>query len=203
MEIRLQSVSRGGGVGGAGFDPADEVSQLAREFYNMATALLEREKMVETQRRRLEEQNRQLLDMGQMNESILRSIKSILLVTDLDGQITQCNPVAAEWLGADAGAIIGEMGMIDEGARSATVVAKSDCKLVPIAKNRSASADARIARSINSGTSACPKEMVALFRMPPQSRHGGSSSPARTRSSAFCIGAVIPQAMHTTLRTVP
>ncbi len=37
---------------------------------------------------------------------------------------------------AEAGAIIGEMGMIDEGARSATVVAKSDCKLLPIDRKR-------------------------------------------------------------------
>ncbi len=37
---------------------------------------------------------------------------------------------------AEAGAIIGEMGMIDEGSRSATVVAKTDCKLVPIDRKR-------------------------------------------------------------------
>ena len=37
---------------------------------------------------------------------------------------------------AEAGAIIGAMGMIDEGARSATVVAKSDCKLLPIDRKR-------------------------------------------------------------------
>ena len=72
-----------------------------------------------------------------------------------------------------------------------------------MAKNRSASSDARIAPSMTSGTSAWPKEMVALLRMPPQTRHGGSSSPARTRSSAFCIGAVMPQLMQTTLRMVP
>ena len=52
---------------------------------------------------------------------------------------------------------------------------------------------ARIARSITSGTSACPNEIVSLFRMPPHVRHGGSSSPARTRSSASCIGAFAPQ----------
>ncbi len=33
---------------------------------------------------------------------------------------------------AEAGAIVGEMGMIDEGTRSATVVAKSDCKFLPV-----------------------------------------------------------------------
>jgi CRP-like cAMP-binding protein len=37
---------------------------------------------------------------------------------------------------AEAGTIIGEMGMIDEGVRSATVVAKSDCKLVSIDRKR-------------------------------------------------------------------
>jgi len=34
------------------------------------------------------------------------------------------------------GAIVGEMAMIDEGARSATIVAKSDCKLLPIDRKR-------------------------------------------------------------------
>lgn len=37
---------------------------------------------------------------------------------------------------AVAGALIGEMGMIDEGSRSATVVAKTDCLLVPIDRKR-------------------------------------------------------------------
>ncbi len=33
---------------------------------------------------------------------------------------------------AGAGAIVGEMGMIDEGSRSATVTARSDCKFLPV-----------------------------------------------------------------------
>jgi len=37
---------------------------------------------------------------------------------------------------AEPGAIVGEMAMIDEGARSATVVAKSDCKLLVINRRR-------------------------------------------------------------------
>jgi len=37
---------------------------------------------------------------------------------------------------AEAGAIFGEMAMIDEGVRSATIIAQSDCKLVPIAQKR-------------------------------------------------------------------
>jgi nitrogen fixation/metabolism regulation signal transduction histidine kinase len=76
----------------------DEVSQLGREFYRMATALLEREKMVETQKDRLQEQNRLLRGMGALNENVLHSIESILIVVDLTGRITQCNPVAIRWL---------------------------------------------------------------------------------------------------------
>jgi CRP-like cAMP-binding protein len=35
-----------------------------------------------------------------------------------------------------SGAIVGEMAMLDEGTRSATIIAKSDCKLLPIDKKR-------------------------------------------------------------------
>ncbi len=85
----------------------DEVSQLAREFHRMATALLEREKIVDAQKARLQEQNRLLREMGALNENVLDSIESILIVTDTEGNITQCNPVAARWLGADASQVIG------------------------------------------------------------------------------------------------
>ena len=61
----------------------------------------------------------------------------------------------------------------------------------------------RIARSITSGTSCWPNEIVSLLRMPPQSRHGGSSSPARTRSSTCCIGPRMPQPQHMNRRIVP
>ena len=37
---------------------------------------------------------------------------------------------------AEVGAIVGEMGMIDEGHRSATVKAKTDCTFLPIDRNR-------------------------------------------------------------------
>ncbi|HEY5994906.1 MAG TPA: cyclic nucleotide-binding domain-containing protein [Gallionellaceae bacterium] len=37
---------------------------------------------------------------------------------------------------AKPGAILGEMAMVDQGMRSATVVAKSDCKLVVIGRRR-------------------------------------------------------------------
>ncbi len=80
----------------------DEVSQLAREFHHMATALLEREKTVEAQKHRLQEQNGLLRRMGELNENVLNSIESILLVTDLHGTITQCNPLAARWLSGEA-----------------------------------------------------------------------------------------------------
>jgi len=37
---------------------------------------------------------------------------------------------------AEAGAIIGEMAIIDDSVRSATVVAKSDCRFLPIERER-------------------------------------------------------------------
>jgi CRP/FNR family cyclic AMP-dependent transcriptional regulator len=37
---------------------------------------------------------------------------------------------------AEAGAIVGEMAMIDDSPRSATVVAKTDCKFLPIERER-------------------------------------------------------------------
>jgi len=37
---------------------------------------------------------------------------------------------------AEAGTIVGEMGIIDDSARSATVVAKSVCKFLPIERER-------------------------------------------------------------------
>jgi nitrogen fixation/metabolism regulation signal transduction histidine kinase len=88
----------------------DEVSQLAREFHRMATALLEREKTVETQKDQLQSHNRLLREMGALNENVLKSIDSILLVTDLHGRITQCNPVALRWLGVpDSKAVVGTL----------------------------------------------------------------------------------------------
>lgn len=85
----------------------DEVSGLAREFHHMATALLEREKTVETQKNRLQEQNRLLKEIGELNETILKSIDSILIVTDMDGNIRHCNPAAISWLGSQSNLIIG------------------------------------------------------------------------------------------------
>lgn len=86
---------------------SDEVSQLGREFHNMATALLERERTVEAQKSRLQDQNRLLREIGELNSNILRSIESVLIVTDLQGVVTQCNPGAARWLEADAHQVIG------------------------------------------------------------------------------------------------
>jgi CRP/FNR family transcriptional regulator, cyclic AMP receptor protein len=37
---------------------------------------------------------------------------------------------------AEAGAVVGEMAMIDDAPRSATVIAKSDCMLLPIERKR-------------------------------------------------------------------
>jgi nitrogen fixation/metabolism regulation signal transduction histidine kinase len=86
---------------------SDEVSQLAREFHHMATALLEREKTVELQKSRLQEQNRLMGEIGALNQNILNSIESVLIVTDFAGRVTQCNPQALSWLGGQETTILG------------------------------------------------------------------------------------------------
>lgn len=48
-------------------------------------------------------------------------------------EIIVCNRVMET---AVPGTIVGEMGIIDDSARSATVVAKSDCKFLPIERER-------------------------------------------------------------------
>ena len=48
----------------------DEVSELAREFHQMATTLIERERMIEHQKERLEEQNKTLMQMGELRERL-------------------------------------------------------------------------------------------------------------------------------------
>lgn len=98
----------------------DEVGQLAREFHNMATALLEREKTVETQNARLADQNRLLHEALALNRGVLNTMSSMLFVIDFaadrpgsDVVITRCNPSALRWLGLQESAVIGhEMGSI-------------------------------------------------------------------------------------------
>lgn len=65
---------------------SDEVSQLAREFHRMATALLEREKTVETQKERLVEQNKQLRDLGELQER-LRRAENLAAVGRMSAQV--------------------------------------------------------------------------------------------------------------------
>ena len=58
------------------------------------------------------------------------------------------------------------------------------------------------ARSRSSATRFSPNEIVADLRIPPQNRHGGSSSPASTRSSVSSIGPRHPHPMHFTIAHV-
>lgn len=53
------------------------------------------------------------------------------------------------------------------------------------------------------GSSASPNITVAAFSTPPQTRHGGSASPAATRSSSSAIEPRTPHTVHTTSRAVP
>jgi hypothetical protein len=75
--------------------------------------------------------------------------------------------------------------------------------LVPTASMRSDRRAASPARARSAWTSACPKEIVADLRMPPQVRQAGSSSPALTRSSTRAMGARSPQERQPTSRMVP
>lgn len=64
----------------------DEVSQLAREFHRMATTLLEREKTVETQQKRLMDQNAELRKMGELQEK-LRHAESLAAIGRMSAQV--------------------------------------------------------------------------------------------------------------------
>ena len=75
--------------------------------------------------------------------------------------------------------------------------------VVPTVRTTSASRAAASARSRSPGNSCWPKLTVARFNRPPQSRHCGSSSPARTRSRTSSTGACTPQPRHMERRTVP
>lgn len=64
----------------------DEVSELAREFHQMATTLIEREKMIEFQKARLEEQNRALMQMGELQKR-LQQAEHLAAVGRLSAQV--------------------------------------------------------------------------------------------------------------------
>lgn len=70
---------------------ADEVAELEREFHRLTTALLEREKTVDSQNTRLKQ-------MGEFNENILKSIRSLLVVWDSDQRIQHANPAMQKFL---------------------------------------------------------------------------------------------------------
>ena len=64
----------------------DEVSRLAREFHRMATTLLEREKTVEAQQKRLMDQNRELRKMGELQEK-LRHAENLAAIGRMSAQV--------------------------------------------------------------------------------------------------------------------
>ena len=74
----------------------------------------------------------------------------------------------------------------------------------PTASSRSQPlAPRRTQRRSPRGSSAWPNEIVSLLRMPPHTTHGGSSSPARTRSSVSSIGRRSPHSQQRVQRIVP
>ncbi len=64
----------------------DEVSELAREFHQMATSLIEREKTIEFQKQRLEEQNKSLMQMGELQKR-LQQAEHLAAVGRLSAQV--------------------------------------------------------------------------------------------------------------------
>jgi signal transduction histidine kinase len=70
----------------ASLHQTDEVSTLAREFHQMATTLIEREKMIEYQKARLEEQNKTLMEMGEL-ERRLQQAEHLAVVGRMSAQV--------------------------------------------------------------------------------------------------------------------
>ncbi len=64
----------------------DEVSGLAREFHQMATTLIEREKTIDFQKDRLEEQNKALMQMGELQKR-LQQAEHLAAVGRLSAQV--------------------------------------------------------------------------------------------------------------------
>lgn len=73
------------------FKNPDEIGILAYEFHRMSTQLLERERMVEEQNIHFQRQNELLFSAQQLNEAVLSSTASLLLVTDVTGIILKAN----------------------------------------------------------------------------------------------------------------
>lgn len=84
------------------FSRMNEVSQLSREFYHMATALLEREKTVDAQKNRLQEQNRLLREMGELQQR-LRQSEHLAAIGRMSAQVAHevRNPLHAIGLEAE------------------------------------------------------------------------------------------------------
>jgi signal transduction histidine kinase len=77
---------------------SDEVSELAREFHHLATALLEREKTVAEHQRSLQVQNELLKSMSALQEAIFQALPSLIFVSDSEGRLSRTNPAAQVWL---------------------------------------------------------------------------------------------------------
>ena len=86
---------------------SDEVSQLSVEFHRMATQLLEREKEIDSQRARLEDQYAMLQTVSKLSDTILRSIRFPLFVADLSGKVTRANPRAVQLFSTDTQSLLG------------------------------------------------------------------------------------------------
>jgi len=101
----------------------DEVSELAREFHQMATSLIEREKTIVFQTARLEEQNKMLLEMGELQKR-LQQAEHLAAVGRLSAQVAHevGNPLHS--IGLEAELALEMIPQLPQGASASQVSLK-------------------------------------------------------------------------------
>ncbi|MEW6057499.1 MAG: ATP-binding protein [Bdellovibrionota bacterium] len=96
-------------------DHPPELSLLTREFTRMGMTVLERERTIHQQKDKLEslnhhlkDQNEMLRRLGSLNERILNSMSSALLVLNANGQVEQFNDRFCDLFGVERGQLLGK-----------------------------------------------------------------------------------------------
>lgn len=104
-EIRFPQVTR---------SMPPEIALLTREFTRMGMTVLERERTIQSQKEKLESLNGHLKDqnvtlrkLGGLNERVLNSMSSGLLVIGADGRVEQFNDKYCELFGVARGRVLG------------------------------------------------------------------------------------------------
>ena len=110
----------------------DEVSELAREFHQMATSLIEREKTIEFQKERLEEQNKLLMQMGELQKRLQES-EHLAAVGRMSAQVAHevGNPLHSIGLEAElALEMLTQMKIVESGKISSKISLKQSLQSI-------------------------------------------------------------------------